>query len=67
MQREGRGHELEQTAGDSEGQGSLACCHSWGGKKLDTAEQPKNKKGQGCISLLFAAQMQVKAGFATRI
>ena len=25
-------HEFEQTLGDSEGQGSLACCHSWGGR-----------------------------------
>ena len=24
------GHEFEQTLGDSEGQGSLACCKSWG-------------------------------------
>ena len=24
------GHEFEQTLGDSEGQGSLACCSSWG-------------------------------------
>ena len=23
------GHEFEQTQGDSEGQGSLACCSSW--------------------------------------
>ena len=23
------GHEFEQTLGDSEGQGSLACCSSW--------------------------------------
>ena len=23
------GHELEQTQGESEGQGSLLCCHSW--------------------------------------
>ena len=23
------GHEFEQTPGDSEGQGSLACCQSW--------------------------------------
>ena len=22
-------HELEQTQGDSEGQGSLVCCYSW--------------------------------------
>ena len=24
------GHEFEQTLGDSEGQGSLECCSSWG-------------------------------------
>ena len=24
------GHEFEQTLGDSEGQGSLACCSPWG-------------------------------------
>ena len=29
------GHESEQTQGDSEGQESLACCCSWGRKKLD--------------------------------
>ena len=32
------GHEFEQTPGDSEGQGSLACCSSWGRKELDTTE-----------------------------
>ena len=26
------GHEFEQTAGDSEGQGCLACCSSWSGR-----------------------------------
>ena len=29
------GHESEQTLGDSEGQGSLACCSSCGHKELD--------------------------------
>ena len=29
------GHEFEQTPGDSEGQGSLAYCSSWGHKQLD--------------------------------
>ena len=29
------GHELEQTLGDSEGQGSLACCGPWDHKSLD--------------------------------
>ena len=30
------GHEFEQTLGDDEGQGSLACCSPWGWKELDT-------------------------------
>ena len=29
------GHEFEQTLGDSEGQGSLACCSLWGHKESD--------------------------------
>ena len=29
------GHEFEQTPGDSEGQGYLACCSPWGCKELD--------------------------------
>ena len=29
------GHEFEQTLGDSEGQGSLACCSLWGRKESD--------------------------------
>ena len=32
------GHELEQTLGDGEGQGSLACCSPWGHKELDVTE-----------------------------
>ena len=32
------GHELGQTPGDSERQGDLACCSSWGRKELDTTE-----------------------------
>ena len=33
------GHEFEQTLGDGEGQGSLACCISWGHKASDMTEQ----------------------------
>ena len=36
------GHEFEQTLGESEGQGSLACCIAWGHKESDTTEQLKN-------------------------
>ena len=32
------GHESEQTPGDSEGQGSQACCHSWGHSKSMTEQ-----------------------------
>ena len=33
------GHEFEQTPGDREGQGSLACCSPWRRKELDMTEQ----------------------------
>ena len=36
------GHEFEQTPGDSEGQGSLACCSPWGCKESDTTERLNN-------------------------
>ena len=32
------GHEFEQAPGAGDGQGSLACCSSWGRKELDTTE-----------------------------
>ena len=39
-----RGHEFEQTPGDSEGQGSLVCCSPQGLKELNMTEQLiKNK------------------------
>ena len=37
------GDEFEQTPGDSEGQGSWACCSPWGGRDLDTTEWLNNK------------------------
>ena len=36
------GHECEQALGDSEGQGSLACCSPWGCKDWDTTEELNN-------------------------
>ena len=33
------GHEFEQSPGDSEGQGSLACCSPWGRKESDITER----------------------------
>ena len=35
-------HESEQILGDSEGQGSLACCGPWGHKELDMTERLNN-------------------------
>ena len=38
------GHELGQTPGDGEGQGSLACFSPWGHKEVDTNERLNNNK-----------------------
>jgi len=36
------GHKFEETPEDSEGQGSLECCSSWGCKVSDTSKQLNN-------------------------
>ena len=38
------GHEFEQTQGESEGQGSLACCSPWVQNESDTTQQLNNKQ-----------------------
>ena len=38
-------HESEQTPGDGEGEGSLACCSPWGHKGSDMTERLNNNKG----------------------
>ena len=43
-----KGHGFEQTPGDSEVQGSLACCSPWGLKESDTTERLDSNKGQLC-------------------
>ena len=43
------GHEFEQTPGNNEGQGRLACCSPWGHKESNTTvteQQPPNIKEQ---------------------
>ena len=40
------GLEFEQTLGDDEGQGSLACCSSRGHKESDMTERLNNKNGK---------------------
>ena len=53
------GHELEQTAGDGEGQGSLVCCSPRGHKELDTTEQLKNKFGNQIYIQKFSFKVTV--------
>ena len=40
-------YEFEQTLGDSEGQGSLACCSPWGLQESDMTQQLNNKIEKG--------------------
>ena len=55
-------HEFEQTPRDSEGQGSLACCSSWGRKEADITEQLNNSadtfKAPAC-SILYPDNLPV--------
>ena len=49
-------HELKQTSGDSEGQGSLACCSPWDhrvGQDSVTEQQPQQRQKliTGCLGL----------------
>ena len=39
-------HELGQTLGDGEGQGSLACCSTWGREELDMTWHLNNNNNQ---------------------
>ena len=47
------GHEFEQTPGDSEGQGSLACRRPRGRKELDMTEWLNNKCPENKIMWYF--------------
>ena len=47
------GHEFEQSLGDSEGKGSLACCGPWGGKESDTTQRLNNNNNKLCSSCLW--------------
>ena len=38
------GRELEQTPGDSEGEGGLACCSPWGCKESERTQWLNNNK-----------------------
>ena len=47
------GHEFEQALGDSEGQGSLVHCRSWGGKESDMTEQLNNNVMTSTVSFML--------------
>ena len=47
------GHEFEQTLGDDEGQGSLACCSPWCRKESDTTEQFNISNNKGGLTIKF--------------
>ena len=56
------GHESEQTPGDREGQGSLACCSPWGRRESDTTEQlNKKEEGRGEERVKSDPQMMVSS------
>ena len=46
-------HEFEQTPGDSEGQGSLACCHGISNIRHNLATSNNNKDFYFCIVYLY--------------
>ena len=59
------GHAFEQTLGNGEGQGSLACCSPWGHKQPDTTERLNNdnRGRRGSLETLVVARMETKQPF----
>ena len=56
------GHEFEQAPGESEAQGSLVCCSSWGHKELDITQQLNNSKAEQFfrrMSQLYTSQIKI--------
>ena len=47
------GHEFEQTLGDSEGQGSLVCCRTWGLKESDMTQWLTNNNYNEELNQMF--------------
>ena len=53
-------HEFKQSPGNSEGQGSLACCSPWGFKDSDMTEWLNNKPQSNHQKTLSKPQMRDK-------
>ena len=47
------GLEFEQTSGDGDGQGSLACCSLWGHKEMNTTATELNSTGQHVLVYIY--------------
>ena len=66
------GHELGQTLGDGEGQGSLECCSPWGHQELDMTWRLNNKNikqqttGRSWLLLPREATKKKRAGKCPR-
>ena len=52
-------HEFEQTLGDGERQGSLACCIPWGYKESDMTQRLNNNKWESNGHLLLRHQLKL--------
>ena len=48
-----KGYESEKTPGDSEGQGSLACCIPWGWKELDMTKQQQYMYLESLVEIIY--------------
>ena len=59
------GHECEQALGDSEGQGSLACCRPWGCK--DMTEQLNNNSATYILSTPVNAESHANISLAKQM
>ena len=60
--------EFEQTSGDGEGQGSLACCNPWGRKESDTTERLNNNRLKRHSHLNYwMVSERVSPSFLTRL
>ena len=57
-------HEFKQTSGDSERQGSLACCSSWGLKQLDVTLWMNNIDNSASQVVLVVKNLPASAGDA---
>ena len=47
------GHELGQTSGDGEGQGSLMCCSPWRSEESDMTERLNNNNDKPTANIIF--------------